>query len=62
MSAPTAAANVPMMPKSFKEAVMPFLVPYYLTVAALLGAITTVFVVVITLLILVAANFNVLSY
>jgi hypothetical protein len=38
-----------------------FLAPYYLTVAGVLGAITVVFVVVIALLILVVAQFNVLG-
>ncbi len=61
MSAPTPAAYVPTMPKSWKEAITPYLAPYYLAVAGVLGAITTVFVIVIALLILVAANFNVLG-
>ena len=39
----------------------PYLVPYYLTVAGVLGAITVGFVVLTVLLILVVANFNVLS-
>ena len=38
-----------------------FLVPYYITVAAVLGAITVGFVVITALLILVAANFNILA-
>lgn len=46
---------------SFMEKVKPFLVPYYLTVAAVLGAITAGFAVVIFLLILVAANYNLLG-
>jgi len=43
------------------EKVKPYLAPYYLTVAAVLGAATVGFVVVIALLILVVANFNVLG-
>ncbi len=39
----------------------PYLNPYYITLAAVLGAITVVFVVVTVLLILVATNFNVLG-
>lgn len=61
MSAPTPAANVPTLPKSWKEAITPFLAPYYLAVAGVLGAITAVFVTVIVLLIVVVANFNILS-
>lgn len=38
-----------------------FMVPYYITVVAVLGAATVGFLVVIGLLILVAANFNVLG-
>jgi len=39
----------------------PFLVPYYITVAAVLGAITVVFAVVTVVLVLVVTNFNVLG-
>ena len=39
-----------------------FLAPYYLTVAAVLGAITVGFVVVFVLLGIVTANFNVLGW
>jgi hypothetical protein len=42
--------------------VKPYLAPYYLTVAAVLGAITVGFVVVTTLIVLVVTNFNVLSW
>ena len=42
--------------------VKPYLAPYYLTVAAVLGAITVVFVVITVLLVLVVANFNVLGW
>ena len=61
MSDPHAAANVPTMPKTWKEAIEPFTAPYYLAIMGALGAITTVFVVVIVLLVIVAANFNVLG-
>jgi hypothetical protein len=44
-----------------RERAKPYLVPYYLTVAAVLGAITTVFVVMTVVIILVATNFNVLG-
>jgi hypothetical protein len=58
---PGIVALVPF-PTRLKERVMPFLVPYYLMVAAALGAITVVFVVVIALLVMVVANFNVLDW
>jgi len=44
-----------------RERAKPYLVPYYLTVAAVLGAITAGFVVLTVLIILVATNFNVLG-
>jgi hypothetical protein len=43
------------------ERLKPYMVPYYLTVAGVLGAITVGFVVITALLILVVANFNVLG-
>jgi len=43
------------------EKVKPYLAPYYLTVAGVLGGITVVFVVITVLLIIVVANFNVLG-
>ena len=43
------------------EKAKPYLVPYYLTVAAVLGAATVGFVIVTVLLIVVVANFNVLG-
>jgi hypothetical protein len=68
MSTPSPApeAATPPAPKFcpivwVKECMMPYLVPYYLTVAAVLGAITAGFAIVFVLLILVATNFNVLS-
>ena len=56
---PAPASNAPKV--SFMEIVKPFLAPYYLTVAAILGGITAAFAVVIFLLILVAANYNLLG-
>jgi hypothetical protein len=44
-----------------REHAKPYLAPYYLTVAAVLGAITAGFAVVFVLLIIVTANFNVLG-
>jgi hypothetical protein len=46
---------------TFVARLIPYAAPYYLTVAALLGAITVGFVVVTALLVLVAANFNLLG-
>jgi hypothetical protein len=45
-----------------KERATPYLAPYYLTVAAVLGAITVGFAVVFVLLAIVTANFNVLGW
>ena len=63
---PAAQASTPPPPKFcliewVKEHAKPYLVPYYLTVAAVLGAITVGFAVVTVLLILVVTNFNVLG-
>jgi hypothetical protein len=44
-----------------RERAKPYLVPYYLTIAAVLGAITAIFVVITVLIVLVATNFNVLG-
>ncbi|HEV3271538.1 MAG TPA: hypothetical protein VGZ93_05095 [Candidatus Methylacidiphilales bacterium] len=69
MSAPTPAAqaSAPTAPKFcpiewVKEHAKPYLAPYYLTVAAVLGAITAGFAVVFVLLIIVTANCNVLGW
>ena len=48
-------------PISLVERVKPYLIPYYITLAAVLGAATTGFLVIIALLILVVSNFNVLG-
>lgn len=45
----------------FERHVKPFLTPYYFVVAAVLGAITAVFGAVTLVLIMIVANFNVLS-
>ena len=58
----TPASKPPGQKISLKERLAPYLVPYYLTIAAVLGALTAGFVVVVVLLILVAANFNVLGW
>ncbi len=64
MSTPTTAATATptTKPRTFVEILKPYLVPYYLTVAGAIGAITVGFVVVIALLIIVVANFNVLGW
>jgi len=65
MFAPSPTAQAPAPKSSPVELVSkklkPYLVPYYLTVATVLGAITVVFGIVTVLLILVVANFNVLG-
>jgi hypothetical protein len=63
MSAPSPAAEASTPTPKFclVEKAKPFLVPYYLTVAGVLGAATVGFVVVIVLLIMVVANFNLLA-
>ena len=42
--------------------VTPFLAPYYLTIFAVLGGVTTAFVVVIVLLMVCTANVNLLGW
>ena len=44
------------------EQVKPYLAPYYLTIAAVLGAITVSFAIVTALIVLVVTNFNVLDW
>jgi hypothetical protein len=56
-SSPTASAA-----PSLIERLKPYTAPYYLTVAAVLGAISTVFVVVTVVLILIVTNFNILGW
>ncbi len=46
----------------FREEWRSFLTPYYLTVAAVLGGVTVLFVVVTAVLVLIATNFNVLGW
>ena len=60
------AMPTPSVPASEKpfcpiERIKPYLVPYYFTVAAVLGAITAVFVAIFAVLVLVVTNFNILS-
>ena len=59
MSTPNAAAKNPLL--SLMDRVKPFLAPYYLIIAAVLGAITAGFVALTVVLILVATNFNLLG-
>ncbi len=65
MATPTRKAAPPktfaQLVAGARERAKPYLVPYYLTIAAVLGAITTVFVVITVVLIIVATNFNVLG-
>jgi len=62
-STPAAQAAAPISAQTrFIARLKPYLAPYYLTVAALLGAITVGFVVVTVLLVLVVTNFNVLGW
>lgn len=49
-------------PFSLIEKIKPYLNPYYMTVAAVLGGITTVFGALIVVLIIIATNFNVLGW
>jgi len=64
-SSPAASAgttNAGVQPKAWAmEHLKTLSVPYYLTLAGVLGALTVGFVVVIVLLIIVVANFNVLG-
>ncbi len=64
MATPTPTAA----PKTFadfiaglKKSAEPYLVPYYLAFAAVMGAITVGFIVLTLLIVLVATNFNVLG-
>ena len=60
---PAAPATAPPRPQfCLMERVKPYLAPYYLAVAAVLGAITVGFGIVFVLLGLVTANFNVLGW
>ena len=60
---PAAPASQKFCPIEWvRERAKPYLAPYYLTVAAVLGAITAGFAVVFVLLIIVTANFNVLGW
>jgi hypothetical protein len=61
-SAVTASTSANSRPFCPIEKLKPFLVPYYLTIAAVLGAITTLFVVICLVLVLIATNFNLLGW
>jgi hypothetical protein len=45
----------------FQKHIKPFLTPYYLVVAGVLGAATAGFVTLIIVLLIIATNFNVLG-
>lgn len=65
MSTPSPApqASEPTTPPlHLIERIKPYLAPYYLMVAGVLGAITVGFAIVFVLLILVVTNFNVLGW
>ena len=64
MSTPsaTASTSAPQFPFCLIEKVKPFLAPYYLAVATVLGAITAVFVVICLVLVLIVTNFNLLGW
>jgi hypothetical protein len=56
-----AATPTTNKPCPFERYIKPWLTPYYLAVAVVLGAITTVFGVLTLVLILIVANFNILG-
>lgn len=59
---PAAPASAPARPWFCPTVwLKPFLNPYYITVAAVLGAITAGFAVLVAILIIIATNFNVLG-
>ena len=58
MSASHPPAAAPMTSPTMKERATPYLVPYYITVASVLGLITVVFVVVVLVMAIVVTNFN----
>jgi len=59
----SASTNRPYCPIEWvKKHMTPYLAPYYLTVGAVLGAITVGFVVVTVMIIIVVTNFNVLGW
>jgi hypothetical protein len=55
--APTFAETV----AGVKKALAPYATPYYMVYGAVLGAITTGFIVLTLIIVLVATNFNVLG-
>lgn len=61
MSTPAATSKDQKFISAIMEKVKPFLVPYYLTIAGVLGAMTAGFVTLIVVIILIAANCNVLG-
>jgi len=62
-SSPAVQTSAPPSPKfCLIERVKPYLAPYYLLVAAVLGAITVGFAVLTLLIVLVVTNFNMLGW
>jgi hypothetical protein len=62
MSAPSAPSTAsPALIAGLRERLKPYLTPYYITVAAVLGGITVGFVVLTLVIILIATNFNLLG-
>ncbi len=61
MSTPSATPTT-NKPCPFERYIKPYLNPYYLTVGAVLGAITTIFGGLTALLIIIVANFNILGW
>jgi hypothetical protein len=59
--AATTSTKPPGFLATLRERAKPYLIPYYFAVVAILGGITTVFVVLTVLIILIATNFNVLG-
>lgn len=63
MSTPSASPSATTKAKElFERHVKPFLTPYYLTIAGVLGAITAGFGALVVVLILIVTNFNVLGW
>ena len=61
MATTSTTTDKPCPLATLKKRLEPFLVPYYLVYLALIGAITTGFIVLTLVIVLVATNFNVLG-
>jgi hypothetical protein len=55
------ALSAPSKTAALKAQLSRYLVPYYLTLAAVIGAITALFAVLTLVIVLVVTNFNVLG-